>query len=231
MKIAFFGDSITEGVLGVSYIDIMKKSLPDAELVNYGVGGDTVSSLKKRIQKIENLRSFDVFVLFVGVNDVLGKINFQHRVMKVIKNQRPARNAVTFKAAYRKLIQHLLKYNKKIIIIPPLLLGEDVRNNWNQLVEEYAKIVEEQAKFFTSIKFIDMRNMYVEQLKGKKISSYLPLKLTSIKKDLDTLKIDSIIDSKSKERGLHLTLDGVHINSIGANILARELVFELQRLK
>lgn len=231
MKVAFFGDSITEGVPGVSFVDIVQKTLPDIELVNFGKGGDTVSSLKRRIQKIEDLRTFDVFVLYIGTNDVFGRINVKHKFLKLTMNQLPTKNPTTFKASYRKLIQYLLKYNKKILILPPLLVGEELNNQWNKQVETLANIVEEQAKFFTSITFIDMRNIFVENLKGKKISSYLPTSLLSIKKDVDNLKTPSIVDSKSKERGLHLTLDGVHINSKGANIIAREIAFQLQKLK
>ena len=231
MKVAFFGDSITEGKPGVSYINIIQKHIPEFELVNYGIGGDTVKSLKNRIQKMENLRTYDVFVLFVGVNDVFGKINLQHKLIKILKRQFTAKDAVVFKLQYRKLIQLLLKYNKKIIVIPPLLVGEDPNNEWNKQLDEYDKIVEEQAKFFTSVKYVDMRNIFLENLKNKKISDYMPSSLFTIKKYLDSLDKDSIIDSKSNERGLHLTLDGVHMNSIGANIIAREIVFELQRLK
>jgi lysophospholipase L1-like esterase len=231
MKIAFLGDSITEGTLGVSFVDIIEKRLPEFHFINYGIGGDTVGSLYKRIRKMDNLNTFDVFVLFIGINDVFGKLNLQHKLIKVLSNQSTAKNNVTFKKTYNDLLQYLLSYNKKILIIPPLLLGEDVTNRWNQQVKQLADIVKEQANFYKTVRFIDLRNIFVERLENKKISNYLPMKLVSIKKDVDTLKTDPIIDSKSKERGLHLTLDGVHINSIGANIIAREIIFELQRLK
>jgi len=231
MKIAFLGDSITEGTLGVSFVDIIEKRLPEFSFKNYGVGGDTVGSLYKRIQKMNNLNTFDVFVLFIGINDVFGKLNLQHKLIKILSNQSTAKNNVSFKKTYNDILQYLLTYNKKILIIPPLLLGEDVLSQWNQQVQQLASIVKEQANFYKTVRFIDLRNIFVERLENKKISNYLPMKLMSIKKDVDTLKTDPIIDSKSKERGLHLTLDGVHINSIGANIIAREIIFELQRLK
>lgn len=231
MKIAFLGDSITEGNLGVSFVDIIENRLPDLAVKNYGVGGDTVASLYKRIQKMDNLDTFDVFVLFIGINDVFGKLNLQHKLIKILSNQITAKNSDSFKKTYNNLLQYLLAYNKKILIIPPLLLGENLNNRWNQQVQELASLVKEQANFYKSVRFIDLRNIFVERLENKNISNYLPIKLLSIKRDVDTLNSDPIIDSKSKERGLHLTLDGVHINSIGANIIAREVIFELQRLK
>ena len=231
MKIAFLGDSITEGVLGVSFFDIIRELLSEMEMVNLGVGGDTVHSLLRRVEKTDDLNTFDVFVLFVGVNDVFGKINTQHRLIKLLQRQKPARNHVKFKETYNELLRYLLDFNKKIIVIPPLLLGEDISSKWNVQVKQLANIVEEQAKFYKETRFVDLRNIFVERLTGKKISGYLPYSIVSIKKDVDTLHSTGIIDSKSKERGLHLTLDGVHINSIGANIIAREVVHELKRLK
>ena len=44
--------------------------------------------------------------------------------------------------------------------------------------------------------------------------------LTRIALDILTLWSDAQVDKKSAERGLHLTLDGVHLNSTGAEIVA-----------
>ena len=40
--------------------------------------------------------------------------------------------------------------------------------------------------------------------------------------DAWTLRTDGQIDGKAAERGLHLTLDGVHLNSTGAKLVAEE---------
>lgn len=228
MKIAFLGDSITEGVPGVSYVDIIQKHSNGYHCINYGVGGDTVISLTKRVKKIDNLHKMDVIVLFVGINDLFGKLNVQHRILKVLMNQKPARNELIFKQSYSELLLYLQKFHKRLIVIPPLLLGENLQNGWNEKVQRFAKIVEEQATFYKNIDFINIRSIFIERMKNKKISSYLPESIMSIKKDVDYLKTKEIIDSKSIERGLHLTLDGVHLNSIAANIIAREIIHHLK---
>ena len=48
MKVLFLGDSITEGVPGVSYVELIKKETT-YECINRGKGGDTVSSLYRRV--------------------------------------------------------------------------------------------------------------------------------------------------------------------------------------
>ena len=72
MRIAFFGDSLTYGKLGVSYINIIKKEYPDFELLNFGKNGDTVNSLYKRIRPLsidfkiskKSLNRFENFATF-----------------------------------------------------------------------------------------------------------------------------------------------------------------------
>lgn len=48
--------------------------------------------------------------------------------------------------------------------------------------------------------------------------------------DIFFYKKPSRIDRLSKERGLHLTLDGIHLNSTGAQIVAEIYASEIKRL-
>jgi lysophospholipase L1-like esterase len=45
-----------------------------------------------------------------------------------------------------------------------------------------------------------------------------------------TLRTDRQIDGKAAERGLHLTLDGVHLNNVGATLVAEEFAAAIHRL-
>ena len=45
-----------------------------------------------------------------------------------------------------------------------------------------------------------------------------------IMRDEMKLKTNSQIDRQADERGLHTTLDGVHLNSTGADIVANEFM-------
>ena len=46
--------------------------------------------------------------------------------------------------------------------------------------------------------------------------------------DVKNLKDISLVDQKSQERGLYLTLDGVHINSVGALMISNAITSYLQ---
>lgn len=228
MKIAFLGDSITEGIPGVSYVDIISKNNNEFTVVNLGKGGDTVSSLYRRIQNNDDLVGFDVFVLFIGINDVFGKLTWQYKLLKALRRQQAARDIHQFKKGYQKLLSELTKYNKRIIVVPPLLLGEQVNNVWNKEVNQLVEIIKDTIKH-TEIEYIDVRKAFIEELKGKQISDYMPMKLLKVVKDVLQLENSDMVDQRSESRGLHVTVDGVHINSKGAKILSDMISAELKK--
>jgi lysophospholipase L1-like esterase len=54
-------------------------------------------------------------------------------------------------------------------------------------------------------------------------SDHVPENPFRVLLDALTLRTDGQIDAKATERELHLTLDGVHLNSAGARLVAEEL--------
>lgn len=70
MKIVCFGDSLTScGGQGGRYSDYLRTWAPDCEVVNKGVGGDTLGGGRKRFQRdVLDLRP-DVVVIELGAND------------------------------------------------------------------------------------------------------------------------------------------------------------------
>jgi len=119
MKIAFFGDSLTEGIHGASYFEILKKKLPEHELLNFGKGGDTVISLYKRIQSLDMDSSFDMSFLWVGVNDILVKTSWIYPILKRIRRQPWAKNLEDFDYYYRSLLDFLKKTSHHLVTVSP----------------------------------------------------------------------------------------------------------------
>lgn len=223
MKILFLGDSITEAVPGVSYVSMVQEEFKDSKIINRGIGGDTVSSLFKRVRKMHDLSSFDNIFLFIGVNDVFGKLTHSYKVLKFLKRQRHAKDISSFKEQYIMLINYILDSNKRVVIIPPFLIGEDINNKWNQELDLIIKAVESIAKH-TLTPYLDIRSKAKKHLEGKVLSEYLPLKVFTLMKDVKFLKTDEQINQKSENRSLHLTLDGVHINTIGAKLISSSII-------
>src|SRR5215467_5674496 len=64
-----FGDSLTEATIGASYIDLLRGRLPDVQVVNAGINGDTTLNLLRRIERDVAPHHPEVVVLLVGLND------------------------------------------------------------------------------------------------------------------------------------------------------------------
>ncbi len=224
MKIAFLGDSITEGIPGVNYVNLIKTEFPDYQIDNYGKGGDTVLSLLKRIRCIKNLADYDLLFVVIGVNDLYGKLTVPYRVLKRLKKQPASKDINAFKDNCELLIEHLESLHTKIVFVPPLLMGEQLDSNWNQQLNDYVSVMKETVSGYQGIDVINVRENFLHLLKGKITSRYLPLKLIDLYNDVTKLKNINQVDEISHSRGLYLTLDGVHLNSIGATEVSTKII-------
>ena len=178
---------------------------------------------------MKELKEYDKIVLFIGINDVYGKMSFWYKLHKVLKRQKRAKNGDVFILAYRSLLDYLGSLDVDIIIVPPLLIGENVDNVWNQEVTNLETRIELLVKQYPALVYLDVHNKIHDYLHHKEVSDYIPKEILQVKKDFDTLKSTSSVDAVSKERGLHLTLDGVHLNSAGAHEVAKEIIKELEK--
>lgn len=68
MKIAFLGDSLTAGHPGASFLTRLRRLRPEHELLDYGRAGDTVPALLERLARTE-LAAVDLAFLWIGTND------------------------------------------------------------------------------------------------------------------------------------------------------------------
>lgn len=109
MRIVCFGDSLTEGTYGGSYFEALRHLRPDLDLVNRGVGGDTILNLLERLDEdVLALQPDGVFVM-IGGNDA---ISFsQPKVGSYYKNAKGVPEGVVsaedFARAYRELLERL----------------------------------------------------------------------------------------------------------------------------
>jgi lysophospholipase L1-like esterase len=223
MKIAFIGDSITAAMPGVSYVDKVDAALADVETLNYGKGGDTVISVLTRLETMRIASDIDILFVFIGVNDVFVKTGWWHPTLKRVMKQPWVKNNSEFQAAYQRLVAYCQPLAKRVVLLPPLLVGEDVTSKANQTLQRYATTVAQVAKDHR-LDYIDTRSMIVEALREQPIASYRPKRLGQIKQDMEKLTSDTLIDQASQQRGLHVTMDGVHLNSTGAGLIAQAII-------
>ena len=121
MRIASFGDSLTSGMPGCSYVAILREQFPDDTLLNFGKGNDTVVSLYCRISAIQVDGPLDIAFLWIGVNDVPQTDRWAYRAFHTLLMQRRARDRNEFEACFRATLDSLYTNARRIVVAPPAL--------------------------------------------------------------------------------------------------------------
>ena len=228
MRIAFIGDSLTEGIPGSSYVALLRERLPGHTLVNLGQGNDTVVSLYRRLVRLRFDAPFDIAFLWVGVNDVSGNMRWSFRLVNALLRKPPARDVEEFRRYYRATLDLVCSHARRVIAVSPLLKGEDIGNPWNRELEVLSSAVAELALRYAPVEYLDLRPAFVARLAGRSISGYLPRSVLRVALDALTLRSREQIDAQAADRGLHVTLDGLHLNGAGAEIVAEMFLKAIQ---
>ena len=223
MRIACFGDSLTAGRPGSSYVAKAEELMPNDTWLNFGRRNDTVVSLNNRISSMKFSRSFDAAFLWIGVNDVPQTDSWTYHAFHRLLGKRRARDTAEFTSCYLSVVTRLSRASKRLIVAPPALKGEELENPWNRRLAELSNLIKEQMSAFEGVEFLDLQRSFAQALAGKTVSDYIARNLIRVLLDTLTLRTDSQVDARATERGLHLTLDGVHLNSVGARLVAGDL--------
>ncbi len=222
-----FGDSITEGRPGVTYLKYVKSG---RQYRNFGLGGDTLIGMSKRLLDIINDQKYhdaNTVIIGIGTNDVLHPYlkSFSKPWAKIIdqltkRGSIPCSNETDFRDRYEKLLQFLKQAGKDVIIFGIPLLETDIAE-LNQKAIAYNKIIIELSSKF-SYEYIDIMG-FQQDIKSKQNNNgsrffskdvFEPVLLSLLTTYLP------FTDYVSKKRGLSATVDGVHMNTASAKGLA-----------
>ncbi|MCR2821748.1 SGNH/GDSL hydrolase family protein [Lederbergia panacisoli] len=215
MKIALIGDSLTEGRPGVSFAHILQQKYEKIIFQNLGKPGETVKSLNKRLNETKIEETYDLTFLWIGVNDVFSKL-LKVQAQPVVKNNEE------FNDCYKILLKSVLNFSKQVVVVSPALVGENPRNATNNTLQELTTIIQTIAGKHSNVSFLNMQSVFLNKLGKVKSADYIGTSVLKMMVETLFYKSHSKIDNLSTKRGLHLTLDGVHLNSKGALIVADE---------
>ena len=136
--IACFGDSITAGHPGVSYIKHMQQN---KICQNFGLGGDTLTGMSKRIISFLKASTCNEFIIEIGTNDILLPFlsTYSRAWSKTVKRiisrgGIPLENAQSFEYEYKKLLNRLLSSGKTMKLINIPCISEDPQCELNNQV-------------------------------------------------------------------------------------------------
>ncbi|MFC2076986.1 SGNH/GDSL hydrolase family protein [candidate division KSB1 bacterium] len=231
MNLAFFGDSLTEGKPGVSFYELLQFKLPEHEMYNYGKGGDTVKSHYRRIKTLDIDRPFDVAVLWIGVNDVMVHLSKTYPWLKRLAGQPWSKTVKDFTDYYIGTIDWLIKHSIRVIVLPPMFIGESPVSGCNRQLERLADAIKDLTVYRENVEYLDIREFFISELNRETISEYMPKSVLVTLLDGILLQSNGRVDKKSAKRGLQFTLDGVHLNGKGAEMIAEILAAAIEQKK
>ncbi|MET0466390.1 MAG: SGNH/GDSL hydrolase family protein [Chitinophagaceae bacterium] len=232
MQILFIGDSIIRGTVGVNWVNDLANAFPEWNITNQGVNGDTLVKINHRMEAtFQKGASYDYVVFYGGANDLLipylsskGFLFNAARKHLLRKGYAPKLTLRELEDAYTQAIDLVRSYtNARIILLTLGSMNETASFILNKKRREVNDVIRRIAK----------RDQCMIADAGKRMDEYLQNKVT---KDyflenffrvswLDRWQCTLFkrADSLSEERGLLLTIDGLHLNSIGGAIFRDEV--------
>ena len=232
MKIACFGDSLTFGSIGYSYIRFISSEFT---VLNKGVNGDTTVCALRRLKRfIGNHKGgeVDTYVIAIGTNDLLlpylTTISplWEIQMAPRVKMKECIRDDALFEADYKKIIELLLSHNKMVITVGLPLL--QLKGYQNENVQKRNRIIEKLAAAY-GVPFIDAAAL--QRQSSQRITSY-SWKHKNLERIIDGIMMLVFPFSKdwfSKLRHLELTVDGVHYNSRSAKLIGNAITDSLYK--
>lgn len=224
MKIVCFGDSLTFGSIGYSYIRFLKTK---AHIINKGINGDTTICTYRRFSHYLNRpqhQNVNLYILAIGTNDLLLPYMstlspiWKFKMRTRISYKKCISNDSNFEMEYENYLIQLKKYNKPAIIVGlPIIQLKDYPMN---LVYKRNKILKKLASKY-GVPFIDTTS--IQHSISTRITSSYSWRLKILRRDVDDclmLLFPFTKDIFSKIRRLELTVDGVHYNSLSAKKIA-----------
>ncbi|MDD4547924.1 MAG: GDSL-type esterase/lipase family protein [Bacilli bacterium] len=226
-KILCFGDSITKGHPGVTYLKYLTNK---KKYKNMGLSGDTLIGMTKRLTKTLSLkRNNDVTGIIVGIgtNDIIQPFlndyswMWRLRVKMLFKRGSiPTKKILEFEEEYIKMLKILKSSNKQILIFSlPYLETKEVC--LSEKIVEYNELIKNLCLEY-DIPFVDYYSWQVVE-KGKlKNTGFSFMSKNPLLVGFDTLLTSylQLTEFISKKRNLGLTIDGCHLNNYSSKNLA-----------
>lgn len=217
------GDSLTYGMVGYSYIRFLN---PRIRAVNKGINGDTTRCALRRLERClcrKRYEKADTCVISIGINDLLlpyltSLSPLWHFLMEPRRIKKLCvEDDDAFRAEYEKYLKLLAQHHKKAVLIGlPLIQLEGFPHT---LAQRRNAVIAELAEQYGAV-FIDVYGLQSSALSGRPSTySWKPRSFMRVLDAAVMAVLPFTSDLFSKTRGLELTVDGVHYNSVSARLL------------
>ncbi|OHD77297.1 MAG: hypothetical protein A3J97_13700 [Spirochaetes bacterium RIFOXYC1_FULL_54_7] len=217
------GDSITHGILSANYVDMLATRMPEVEFINAGINSELAYNLHARLGQIIALKP-DFISILIGSNDVNATFGLA-KALNYLATQRPPQ--VPTPQFYHEMLVLIVRRLKAettarvaLCSIPPI--GEDPGHYAWIRTEEYAAIVKKTA-FDEGVDYLPLRERmcaYLADAPPKKAITFESFRKAGIGAVWDHKVLGMDWDEIAARNGFHLLVDGLHLNSHGAGMIA-----------
>jgi lysophospholipase L1-like esterase len=222
-----FGDSLTEGAIGASYVDMLRARLPAAvRVINAGINGDTTINLLRRLARDVVPYHPGLVVILVGLNDLTTAYGWRSNraYYHFIKRVPMALTPRLFARAYQRLIADLRRHTQAQLVLCTLTtVGERLDDPFQMYIDAYSTIIRALAER-ERLPLIDLRRTFRAALledprDGPPYHIWTPL--------LDAAAIrlrGRTYAELGARRGYRLLCDGAHLAEAGAALVAETML-------
>jgi lysophospholipase L1-like esterase len=235
LRVVFFGDSLTEGTHGASYLEVLRSllaqtpALSAVELINAGVGGDTVENLLRRLATDVAPHDPSWVVVLIGANDCttllirrgLWRPLVFWRSRRYFLHEKGVSSAITpqrFEAGLCALVTEIRSQtHARIALCTPPPQGVEPRSPRWRLMARYAEAISRVA-VEVDCDLIDLNTRWsavARDVPRQTLRQRWRVLLGALRGDGA-----SDIETLARERGYILTFDGVHFSARGAALAA-----------
>ena len=231
-----FGDSITRGQISANYIRILgsKPTLRGYRFINAGVNSDLTLNLLRRVRFVTALRP-DIVTLLVGTNDAIATVRpFSAIYFSIFKGMYYQPDLDYSSANLTRIIRFLKEHtNARVALtsIPPL--GEVLDSRPMELIRTYntrwMQIARREDVDFLPL--FERQTDYLAALGAAARRAYNGSTFLTAEFIARHLLTGETFERYSQRKGFNLLTDGVHMNHIGAGLIAEVLENYLLKLE
>ncbi|MEO8607521.1 MAG: GDSL-type esterase/lipase family protein [Chloroflexota bacterium] len=219
MKIIFFGDSLTQGTFGASYVDKVAAAVRGHHFINQGVNGDTSLNLFRRLDKDVLADKPDGIFIMIGVNDAVSAVesgsHLYFRFMK--KLPRGQVSPISFRENMRALLGKLVAAQIKTwVALPPIEYNPATVTTLRQM-NEYTSVI---CREF-NIPVLDL----MAAMTPKEVPARNAVGLSQYSQNLlIRLGLDTNYEKHRAAGSFSYSFDGTHLTENGAQQMADLIV-------
>jgi lysophospholipase L1-like esterase len=224
-----FGASLTAGTVSFNYLDLLaaRPALAGFNFVNHGVNGDLAWNGLQRLDRV--ITEWPDFVtILIGTNDVNATMSKRNQIRYKAFNHLPTEPSLSWYECNIEAIVKRLKHetHARLALISLAVIGEDLEHEANQKVDLYNEAIRRVA-WQENIPYLPLHERMVAYLREHEPErAQLPPRLEyrdGLHNTGNALALHATglsWDEVSQRNGLLLTTDTLHLNSVGAGMIA-----------